>query len=93
MNQSHTTESKTYLYPINDWKPYKALIKAQEQIDSDRMEIATLRGTTMDLRHHSRDMEIPEDPMDRSKQNSSRQGNSNQPSYQRCPIFLNYHLV
>eukprot|EP00978_Attheya_sp_CCMP212_P022687 scaffold68115_cov70-Attheya_sp.AAC.5 len=51
------------------------------------------RGTTMDPRHHSRDMEIPEDPMDCSNRNSSRQGNSNQPSYQRHPIFPNDCLV
>eukprot|EP00978_Attheya_sp_CCMP212_P026582 scaffold87686_cov48-Attheya_sp.AAC.1 len=51
------------------------------------------RATTMDPRSHPRDMDIPEDPMDRSKRNSSRQGNSNQPSYQRCLICPNYRLV
>eukprot|EP00978_Attheya_sp_CCMP212_P036933 scaffold170818_cov65-Attheya_sp.AAC.1 len=50
-------------------------------------------GTTMDPRSHPRDMEIPEDQMDCSKQNSSRQGNFNQPSDQRCLICPNFRLV
>eukprot|EP00978_Attheya_sp_CCMP212_P000180 scaffold315_cov32-Attheya_sp.AAC.4 len=51
------------------------------------------RGTTIDPRSHSRDMEIPENSMDRSKRNSSWKGHPNQSSYQRCLLCSNYSLV
>eukprot|EP00978_Attheya_sp_CCMP212_P040952 scaffold229191_cov71-Attheya_sp.AAC.1 len=34
------------LYPINDWKPYKALIKAQEQIEWDQCQRRFITVTT-----------------------------------------------